>query len=253
MTDTARFQVSGKQYEVSRSLLRMQPSSRLARMASDPLNSDPKTVIAVEYDGDRFQLVLDYLEDQGHVILPKEVTKAAFLEDLAVFGIENIGECFILPDCSSSFRLIAHIKQDIRAEMDSWNVQIAIIILAWTCSSMYLKCDKLEIIIHHEDMKSRSLQNDTLRCSLDTWAALLALLRFGGTQISCPARGKCNEYLGRVGLEIVSVATFEDECAMKVVMKLTDVESVSSTDNDGDGSDEPTEFLSTNELIEETM
>lgn len=239
MTDMASFRVSGKQYEVSRSLLGMQPSSLLARMASDQLKSNSKDVIVVEWDSVRFQLILDYLEDEGHVTLPKTVTKAAFLEDLAFFGIKNIGESKIYPDCSSAFQFNAQDKQNIRDEMDSWDVQIAIILLAKTCASMLLNSDKLEVIIQHKDINSRSLQNDTLTCSMDTWMAFHSLLRFGGTKISCPARAKCNEYLAKVGLEVVSVAKLEDECAMKITMKLTYVEAVSNTDDD-----EPTEFFS---------
>ena len=86
--ETVKFNVGGKLYEVSRSLLEdLHPKTVLARMASDTWQGDPESTIFVERDGDRFRCVLDYMRD-GRVDLPPTVSKASVLRDLDYFGIE---------------------------------------------------------------------------------------------------------------------------------------------------------------------
>ena len=64
----------------------------LARSASEQWLPDQDKEIFLERDGNRFGLVLDYLHDDGHVILPLTVSKPSFMADLVYYGVENVDE-----------------------------------------------------------------------------------------------------------------------------------------------------------------
>ena len=85
------FNVGGQKYQVSRSLLGQYPDTMLARSASEQWQTDPESEIFIERDGERFRSVLDYLRD-GKAILPVTVAKAAVLEDMLYYGVENVDE-----------------------------------------------------------------------------------------------------------------------------------------------------------------
>mmetsp|Transcript_22506 Transcript_22506/g.33751 ORF Transcript_22506/g.33751 Transcript_22506/m.33751 type:complete len:281 (-) Transcript_22506:537-1379(-) len=91
MTETCKFNVGGRKYEVSRSLLEQHPNTMLARISSAQWQSNPTDEIFIDRDGDRFRYILDYLRDAA-VSLPANVPKKALLKDLAYYGIENIDE-----------------------------------------------------------------------------------------------------------------------------------------------------------------
>ena len=77
---------------MSRSLLDKYPNTMLARSASEQWLPDQDKEIFLERDGTRFGLVLDYLHDDGHVILPLTVSKPSFMADLVYYGVENVDE-----------------------------------------------------------------------------------------------------------------------------------------------------------------
>ena len=86
---THRFNVGGKSYVVSQSLLDQHPNTMLARLASETWNGQGKEdeEIFIERDGERFRYVLDFLRD-GKVLLPlSSEPKATFVEELEYFGI----------------------------------------------------------------------------------------------------------------------------------------------------------------------
>lgn len=79
VTSTVKFNVGGKIFEISRSLLDYFPETMLYKAASEiwiqENNSDP---IFIERDCDRFHHVLDYMRD-GYINLPYHTTKDAVL------------------------------------------------------------------------------------------------------------------------------------------------------------------------------
>eukprot|EP00523_Entomoneis_sp_CCMP467_P010295 CAMPEP_0168739602 /NCGR_PEP_ID=MMETSP0724-20121128/11548_1 /TAXON_ID=265536 /ORGANISM="Amphiprora sp., Strain CCMP467" /LENGTH=235 /DNA_ID=CAMNT_0008787011 /DNA_START=34 /DNA_END=741 /DNA_ORIENTATION=+ len=110
LSSTVKFNVGGKVYEVSCSLLNRYPDTMLARMASDTWNghddddatttnnhnrkkrsADGETKpLFIERDGERFQFVLDYLRD-GKILLPTtKVSPDAILAELDYFGLDNV-------------------------------------------------------------------------------------------------------------------------------------------------------------------
>jgi len=89
MTTTVRFNVGGKLYEVSRSLIESFPSTMLARMVSETWQDDSEATLFIDRDGERFRYCLDYMRD-GKVSLPLTVSKGAFLQDLDYYGFEDV-------------------------------------------------------------------------------------------------------------------------------------------------------------------
>ena len=78
--------------------------------------------------------------------------------------------------------------------------------------------------ILHEHLDNTSLHHRVVAaiCSHDTWIALLLLLCDGGKYFP-DAHGECNQYLSKIGLEVISIVKVPDECIIQVAMKLTDM------------------------------
>lgn len=91
---TVTFDVGGKIYRVSRSLLDQHPDTMLARYASDTWfpkgenndETDTSSPLFIERNGERFQYVLDYMRD-GVLDIPITVSKDAMIRDLSYFGL----------------------------------------------------------------------------------------------------------------------------------------------------------------------
>jgi hypothetical protein len=229
MAKTVCFNVGGRRYEVSCSLLEKNPNTMLAQSASEQWQVNPGEEVFLERDGDRFSLVLEYLQNDGHVHLPMmTVSKAAFLADLVYLGIK-VDESKIVCkyDCAAS--LLANMDDEIK----SWDAHSNIVILAKECISIYTKSGcKLQIEIH-DPKTSLPLPNDnynddddddtTPMCSLDTWMALLSLFCKDGNGIFPHAQVECNEYLVKIGLEIIKAVRLPDKGIIQVTMTLTDM------------------------------
>ena len=76
---TVKFNVGGRYYEVSRSMIQKFPSTMLARMISETW--PPEVTLFIDRDSDRFRFCLDYMRD-GEVWLPLNVPKEGILLDL---------------------------------------------------------------------------------------------------------------------------------------------------------------------------
>jgi hypothetical protein len=86
---TVKFNVGGRHYEVSRSLIEKFPSTMLARMISETWQTDPEATLFIDRDSDRFRFCLDYMR-ADKVCLPLNISKEAFLDDLAFYGFEDV-------------------------------------------------------------------------------------------------------------------------------------------------------------------
>mmetsp|Transcript_33310 Transcript_33310/g.80575 ORF Transcript_33310/g.80575 Transcript_33310/m.80575 type:complete len:208 (+) Transcript_33310:1205-1828(+) len=106
---TVKFNVGGKIYEVSKSLLQRFPDTILAKKAS----TEESSPIFLDRDPDRFAYCLDFMRDNGEVHLPETVTKAALLGELKFFGFAYFKEDQI--DDQQSKRQAAIRIQDIIA------------------------------------------------------------------------------------------------------------------------------------------
>ena len=81
------FDVGGKPFKVSRSLLDMYPDSMLARSASKRWHTNEEEDIYIDRDYTLFRYVLNYLRDMK-VSLPLTVTKEELLMELEYYGID---------------------------------------------------------------------------------------------------------------------------------------------------------------------
>lgn len=91
---TVTFNVGGKLYQVSRSLLDRYPLTMLSRMASETwqtTDAAAEKIIFIERDGERFRYVLDYMRD-AEVSLPGGqggVTKTSLFKELLYYGFHD--------------------------------------------------------------------------------------------------------------------------------------------------------------------
>lgn len=137
-TTTVQFNVGGKMYEVSRSLLERYPDTMLARMASktwisedknDASNDGDKTcgngiddvvqkgrALFIEHNGDRFQYCLDFMRDGGIVNLPANVSKEAFLLVLIYFGFDDFdpSRIFVIGSAIMYKTCLEHLKSHVK-------------------------------------------------------------------------------------------------------------------------------------------
>ena len=96
---------------------------------------DPSKEIFIERDGDCFKFVLDYLRDNGHVILPITNPRAAFLIELLYYGIEPVDGSKVHCDLTYAAQSLACMEEEIK----SWRIKILISTLAEYCASQYLQ------------------------------------------------------------------------------------------------------------------
>lgn len=87
---TVKFNVGGKVYEVSKSLLDIFPNTVLSKMASSW--SSASSPIFIDRDPERFASCLDYMRGDGTVHLLETVSKSAFLKDLEFLGFVGVDE-----------------------------------------------------------------------------------------------------------------------------------------------------------------
>jgi len=81
MTDTVKFNVGGKHFEVSGALISANSETMLAKMISETWEQEPEKPIFIDRDGDMFAHVLNYLR-YGSIELPISTTQAMFQREL---------------------------------------------------------------------------------------------------------------------------------------------------------------------------
>ena len=245
MKQVVSLNVGGMQYKVSPSLLDMHPNSRLAQVISEQWLSDPEEEVFVERDGVQFGFVLDYLQNDGHVILPVTVPKPSFLADLAYYGLENVDESKIVCKYDTTTRYLAHavsavhaaisteISTDIspsmkdksssthmNAEIKALEIHCGIVTLAEECAMRYLTSRGQLMIDIPDPYTNLPKPKDTIVCSYDKWMAILLLLCEGRTSILPHAQEECNQYLSQVGLEVVGAEEHADKGIIQVELRL---------------------------------
>ena len=83
---TVKFNVGGKSFETSVSLIDQHEDTMLARLVSDTWQEDPNKTVFIDRNGDIFAHILDYLR-YGSITLPDNIVKDMFLRDLDFYGI----------------------------------------------------------------------------------------------------------------------------------------------------------------------
>ena len=93
-SQTVKFNVSGRVFEVSRGLIDQQPGSVLGRMISETWHRDQEEPLFVDRNGDIFAQVLEYLR-YGSIVLPSNMPKEMFTRDLDYYGLDYDAEAII--------------------------------------------------------------------------------------------------------------------------------------------------------------
>lgn len=137
---TIQFNVGGKLYEVSKSLLQAYPTSLLAEKAA----TEETSPIFIDRDPDRFSLCLDFMRDNGEVFLPESVAKAALLKELDFYSLKPVDGARIHNDESSMRKTAMRIQEVIlnaklRAESHSSKRKVEIEKLALHCFTEFLE------------------------------------------------------------------------------------------------------------------
>mmetsp|Transcript_8685 Transcript_8685/g.11646 ORF Transcript_8685/g.11646 Transcript_8685/m.11646 type:complete len:264 (+) Transcript_8685:36-827(+) len=141
---TVQFNVGGKKYEVSRSMLGQHSDTMLARMASGTWQRDTESCLFVERDGGRFQYVLDYMRD-GEVTLPAagSVTKESLLKELVYFGFSNVDPSSIRMEfsCWEAPTYMSRITQEYQNEFEKLKRENYELNLLMACNTVaYASC-----------------------------------------------------------------------------------------------------------------
>jgi len=84
--EIVQFDVGGRVFKTSRSLIDQHEDTMLARLVSDTWQEDPNKSVFIDRNGDMFAHILDYLR-YGSITLPDNIVKDMFLRDLDFYGI----------------------------------------------------------------------------------------------------------------------------------------------------------------------
>ncbi|KAL7498908.1 hypothetical protein ACHAWT_008598, partial [Skeletonema menzelii] len=85
-TNTIKFNVGGKHFEVSRDLMEMHSETMLGKLVSEAWQQDPEESVFIDRDGDIFAHILNYLR-YGSIELPHTIPKSSFERDLDFYGL----------------------------------------------------------------------------------------------------------------------------------------------------------------------
>lgn len=160
---TAKFNVGGTCFEVSRSVLEKYPDSMLAKVSSKPWQSDPDSTIFIDADGERFRYCLDYIR-YGKVYLSLSVSKGAVLQDLDYYGID-VEDASTIDEGSASLAAASHMArsesqhtktlQEYDNEIREIQRKRRYIVVAHACFKMYSKNGSLVNLTFDPDWASQ--------------------------------------------------------------------------------------------------
>eukprot|EP00985_Skeletonema_marinoi_P019529 scaffold11238_cov150-Skeletonema_marinoi.AAC.3 len=85
-TNTIKFNVGGRPFEVSRDLMEKHSETMLGKLVSEAWQADPEEPVFIDRNGNIFEYVLDYLR-YGSIELPRNVPKSSFERDLDFYGL----------------------------------------------------------------------------------------------------------------------------------------------------------------------
>ena len=221
MAEVVCLNLRGKQYNMPLSFLERYPQTLLGRIASEH-QENPGKEIMLDWNVNYFELVLDYLRDNGNVVLPNIFSKESFLAELEYFGVNNIDESKIVSDSHVlAAQPLVLMVNEIRSEIESWDADRAIICLSKKCASIFMTTGgKLHFDICGPKVIP-SFKKDNFRCSRFIWMELLSLVNNKEMKLLPHNEEKCNKYLQKIGLKIISVVASKRNSTIQVVMQCT--------------------------------
>jgi hypothetical protein len=221
MAEVVCLNLRGKQYNMPLSFLERYPQTLLGRIASEH-QENPGKEIMLDRNVNYFELVLDYLRDNGNVVLPNIFSKASFLAELEYFEIHDVDESKIVYDSHVlTTQPLVLMVSEMRSEIESWDADRAIATLSKKCATIYMTTGgKFNFDICGPKVIP-SFKKDNFRCSRLIWMELLSLVNNEEMKLLPHDEEKCNKYLQKIGLKIGSVVASTRKSAIQVVMRRT--------------------------------
>eukprot|EP00956_Cyclotella_meneghiniana_P038070 scaffold148390_cov36-Cyclotella_meneghiniana.AAC.1 len=177
MTDTVKFNVGGKHFEVSRALISANSETMLAKMISETWEQEPEKPLFIDRDGDMFAHVLNYLR-YGSIELPISTTRAMFQRELDYYAI------------SAANGTVTDVKKktlaEITSEMAQQELQHKIFALALECYNRYQAAQNATTLICASNAINFYLDKDKNRELYEC---------FGKTRDLANIKGTLDEYL----------------------------------------------------------
>jgi BTB/POZ domain len=220
MTDLVCFNIGGNQYNLPHSFLKRHSQNLLGRIASEQWQANTGKGVFLDRNGEYFQFVLSYLRDDGHVLLPRVFLKSLFLDELVFFEIYDVDESKIVYDYHVlSTQSLVLMADEIESEIKSWDDHGAVATLSKKCVSIFMTTGgKLHFDICGPKIIP-SFKKDNCRCSRLIWTELLSLVNNEEMKLLPQDEEKCNKFLGKIGLEIISVVASTRKSTIQVVMR----------------------------------
>ena len=147
------------------------------------------------------------------------------MAELRHYEIDIFEAGMILQDVPPAAHSLSSVAEGIRAEIKSWVIYQAIIVLAQSCASMHFETNReLEIFVRRDPTQ--------MACSEENWHALYLLLRDGGERICRLIREDCSKYLRKVGLKVISLGADPQVNSIAVGMTFTEARPASFATHD---------------------
>lgn len=222
--NTVTFNVGGHHYQVSRSLLDLEPHCMLTRAASETwcrktscgdcckedFNSFPPNhehEIYIDRNGSRFQYVLDYLRD-GRIILPMTECREAIIQELHYFNIGVEEDKVYYSSQGSAVQGLKVLQQTV---------------LKWRCADLAADC--LEACWNEKNQWKSSLGSKSKNNGRgDKMYLTFRPHRFHETQHA--KEGDiiewCNEHLAAVGMQLTSIEFDRGNQKCRAILQLID-------------------------------
>lgn len=165
-----KFNVGGKTFEVSRSLLDSFPDTMISKAASTTWQKENDGPIFIERNSDRFHCVLDYIRD-GCINLPLNTTKDSMLIELSYLGFDKVDPDKITAQYSPflATSVVASYYQKHIVMLQKLDLKKQYTNLAFKCFDHYIKTSQVEMNIAYEEYKN--FGNFITHYKLDEWHA----------------------------------------------------------------------------------
>jgi hypothetical protein len=163
---TVTFDVGGKLFKTSRSLILQHEDTMLARLVSDTWQVDKTKPIFIDRNGTTFESILDYLR-HGRITLPMTVSKEMFLLDMDFYGI-------------------THEEGSVKASTDEWPAQVSNRLDSIITVQVSKRLDRIVAVMDRLDNTITDVVRDEM---LEDIRSMLRRIRAGVTQIKTHLEG----------------------------------------------------------------
>jgi hypothetical protein len=122
---TVTFDVGGKFFKVSRTLIEQFSDTMLGKIVSETWQRDSSATVFIDRDGDIFAHVLSYLR-YGSIVLPITISRVMFDRELDYYGIINDVNAMTIKQESSidAMKLVKNNLQDAELEHDMFLIAV---------------------------------------------------------------------------------------------------------------------------------